>query len=58
VTAAPATWWHAVDLIRTHWLELLATRRFTTDRDIVRAVTFGLDWRGPSSLARPTRGMC
>jgi hypothetical protein len=36
-------WWHAVDLMTAgHWRDLLATRQFTTDVDIVRAVEFGL----------------
>lgn len=36
-------WWHAVDLIPSgHWREALETRHFTTDEDILRAVTFGL----------------
>lgn len=43
---ARAMWWHAVDLIAPHWKDLLRTRRFTTDDDIVRAVTFALDHRG------------
>lgn len=51
-SAAPACWWHAVDLIRTHWQDLLRTREFTTDHAIAGAVSnalgsqpgaFGLD---------------
>jgi len=38
-------WWHAVDLCtKEHWRDLLDTRRFTTDSDIMGAVTFGLDY--------------
>jgi hypothetical protein len=40
-----ALWWHAVDLVsKGRWQDLLETRRFTTDHDIVRAVVFGLDY--------------
>jgi hypothetical protein len=40
---AVGLWWHAVDLIPSgHWREALETRRFTTDKDMLRAVTFGL----------------
>jgi len=38
-------WWHAVDLISAgEWQALLATRHFTTDTDIARAVAFGLTY--------------
>jgi len=38
-------WWHAVDLVMAgKWRELLATRHFTTDRDIAWAVVYGLDF--------------
>ncbi|QUT04084.1 hypothetical protein KFK14_13100 [Sphingobium phenoxybenzoativorans] len=40
-------WHHAVDLMSSgHWRDLLATRQFTTDGDIVNAVAYGLDY-GP-----------
>jgi hypothetical protein len=42
-TQAPAVWWHALDLIG-RWEDLIATRRFTTDEAIVRAVLYGLDY--------------
>lgn len=36
-------WWHAVDLMtEKHWRDLLDTRQFTTDEDIVRAVECAL----------------
>lgn len=36
-------WWHAVDLMtEKHWKDLLVTRQFTTDQDIIRAVEFAL----------------
>jgi hypothetical protein len=42
-----ALWWHAVDLISAGmWRELLQTREFTTDDDIIGAVAYGLDY-GP-----------
>jgi hypothetical protein len=42
-----ALWWHSVDLISAGmWRELLDTRQFTTDDDIVGAVAYGLDY-GP-----------
>jgi hypothetical protein len=47
---APAIWWHAVDLIRTHWRQLLDTRRFTTDEALMAAVVYGLDYRRHSSF--------
>lgn len=38
-------WWHAVDLCtKAHWKALLDTRRFTTDEDLIGAVTYGLDY--------------
>lgn len=38
-------WWHAVDLVSAGlWRELIETRRFTTDRDIAHAVTYGLNY--------------
>lgn len=38
-----ATWWHAVDLMsEQHWKDLLETRQFTTDDDIIRAVELAL----------------
>lgn len=43
--ARTGLWWHAVDLISAgHWRELLGTRRFTTDKDIARAVAYGLSY--------------
>jgi hypothetical protein len=33
-------WWHAVDLISSHHDELLKTRQFTTELDIMAAVVF------------------
>ncbi len=40
---ATAQWWHSVDLVTAHhWQDLLATRHFTTDENIARAVVFGL----------------
>jgi hypothetical protein len=40
-----AQWWHAVDLISAgEWRALLETRQFTTERDIARAVAFGLTY--------------
>jgi hypothetical protein len=44
-SAAPAAWWHACDLIREHWRDLLRTRQFTTDDAIVNAVTYALNYR-------------
>lgn len=42
-----AQWWHSVDLISAGmWRELLETRQFTTNDDIVGAVAYGLDY-GP-----------
>ena len=42
--AGLAKWWHACDLIEGHWRELLETRQFTTDHDIMHAVSYGLDY--------------
>lgn len=37
-----ALWWHAVDLVSAgSWRALLDTRQFTTDDDIIGAVSFG-----------------
>lgn len=45
-TKAPGTWWHAVDLIAKGLVDdLLRTRRFTSDADLVRGVIYGLDYR-------------
>lgn len=43
-TQAPATWWHAIDLI-SQWQALLRTAGFTTHTDIARAVVYALDYR-------------
>lgn len=43
-------WHHAVDLIDRDWRGLLATRQFTTDGDIARAVAFALRSKGRLSL--------
>lgn len=43
--ARTGLWWHAVDLISAgEWQALLATRQFTTEADIARAVTYGLTY--------------
>jgi hypothetical protein len=57
-TQAPATWWHACDLIHHGlWRELLKTQRFTTKFDILRAIVHGLDYnegkRGKPRLSVP-----
>ena len=41
--ARTARWWHAVDLVTAGlWRELIETRAFTTDQDIVGTVSYGL----------------
>jgi hypothetical protein len=50
---APATWWHACDLIRSHSDDLLRTRQFTSEGDIVRAVSHALDHRGGGDFGPP-----
>lgn len=44
-------WWHAVDLIKTHHVELLNTRHFTTDEDITAAVRYRLEYPGKTPLS-------
>lgn len=50
-------WWHACDLISNHWQDLLATRQFTSDDMIARAVAFGLQYRRGFSLAHAHKVM-
>lgn len=49
-------WWHAVDLMSSgSWRDLLATREFTTDDDIVRAVEFGLRYGSDEQRSKHSR---
>jgi hypothetical protein len=43
---APATWWHAGDLLTVDLEHLFETRHFTTDDDIARAVALALESKG------------
>jgi hypothetical protein len=51
-------WWHAVDLISSHYNGLLKTRQFTTDLDIFAAVAFRCEYpAGKGSLTTLVKEM-
>lgn len=52
-TCEAGLWHHAVDLITSgNWRELLATADFTTDRDILNGVAFGLRYSGANETGK------
>ena len=54
----PAVWWHAVDLVSAgRWRELLETARFTETRCIMRAVSFGLGYKGGAKKGKDGFGI-
>ncbi len=52
-----AQWWHAVDLISSgHFDELIETRRFTTNENLLAAVSYGLRYGPKKDAANPGTG--